>query len=166
MAQTFKTSALLGKFDTRIYAKGVDKKAQAMKKDGENIAFNVCFAADALPPAFAEFAKLKGQDGSEKYWVTFKIKRDNCKWYTEGAEQPIEQPANEYLDGANGKMFFAMIEYSIVRGKEKTDPSGYYVNTIVYKEKPSNPFAGVRFENAQQVGEAIADQPNDAPTVF
>lgn len=160
---------LLGRFDVRQYKAKTEKKDQKMLDDSEAIKFQCSFKAAELPAMFSKYAKkYTSKSGEEMMQVNFKIS-NKCKWFTPDASGnaiPAERPSNEYLDGVQ-RAFLVYINFTQLDGDPSAkEPSGYWANSVLYKEKPQNPFEGVRFESRQQVAEAMENIEHQEPDVY
>lgn len=161
---------LVGRFDVRQYKAKTEKKDQKLLDDSEAIKFQCSFKAAELPAMFSKYAKpYTNHAGEEMAQVTFKV-GNKCKWYTPDANGnaiPSERPANEYLDGVQ-RVFIVYVNFTQLDGDASAkEPSGYWANSILYKEKPQNPFEGIRFESRAQVADFTAEQGDDnEPTMY
>lgn len=137
-----KTNKLIGFFDVRVYKKDLDRDKRPIKGQSDNITFTV--ASDAPIEGLKEYmvCKPKHTDSGDvnRYYLQFKI-GGNCRWF-DGNGQPTEQPLYSNLDG---KRYEVIIDFN---HKDKNPnnplaPSGCWVNAIMYREMPSNPFEGM-----------------------
>lgn len=144
MATSKLTNVMVGYFDVRVYKAGVEPKNRKFIGEDETIKFNVSFKADECPEELIAYAKIyESKDHEQRKSVTFKIGK-KCKWYNENSTC-VPKPSNEDLEG---KAFIVRIDYTQLDGDPSSkDPRGYWANAIMFKEKPTNPFEGMRFES-------------------
>lgn len=151
-----KTNKLTGYFDCRNYKKGVERKARTMKADGETISVNTTFAAAELPAELAQYArKYTDKNGADRYGVEFKLSK-SVMWF--GADkQPTDRPLYSDIDGQ--KVEFVATYKQLDGDPSKLEAYGYWVNAIMFKLAPVNPF-----EDDEPLGEvAQTEAPAPAP---
>lgn len=151
-----KTNKLTGYFDCRLFKKGVERKARAMKADGDTISINTSFAAAELPAELAKYArKYTDKKGVDRYGVEFKLSK-SVMWF--GADkQPTDRPCNSDIDGQ--KVEFVCTYKQLDGDPSKLEAYGYWVNAIMFKLTPVNPF-----EDDEPLGEvAQTEAPAPAP---
>lgn len=134
-------------FNVRRYAANVAYKDQQILSEQDQISLGIVCDPENVPAEMqgSEFVvPYEDKEGKQKMRAKIKI-GVLCEWYNEKHKR-IDKPLNADLEAKQWEAYVRFVEKARNPNNDKA-PSGFWANSIMLREKPTDPFAGCGFDD-------------------